>query len=111
MAEATGLQTKVTNRATSSGVSKRLSNELGRTLLKNSFSKASNAVLSISSKFISILSVNVAIKQCEISREKGQTKWLEFWRAKNLSHAAAVDVSWLLFFEVGTALIVKRGAK
>jgi hypothetical protein len=42
MAEATGLQTKVTNRAISSGVSKRLINELGRTLLKNSFSKASN---------------------------------------------------------------------
>src|SRR5712671_1640281 len=41
MAEATGLQTKVTNRATSSTVSNRLSNELGRTLLKNSFSKAS----------------------------------------------------------------------
>src|SRR5712671_8236399 len=42
MAEAAGLQTKVTNRATSSGVSKRLSNELGRMLLKNSFSKSSN---------------------------------------------------------------------
>src|SRR5882724_8453834 len=41
MAEATGLQTKVTNRATSSGVSKRLSNELGRMLLKNSFSRVS----------------------------------------------------------------------
>jgi hypothetical protein len=39
MAEATGLQTKVTNRAISSGVSKRLINELGRTLLKNSFSE------------------------------------------------------------------------
>jgi hypothetical protein len=42
MAEATGLQTKVTSRAISSGVSKRLINELGRTLLKNSFSMASN---------------------------------------------------------------------
>ena len=42
MAEATGLQTKVTNRATSSGVSKRLSSELGRMLLKNSLSKVSN---------------------------------------------------------------------
>ena len=39
IAEDSGLARKITNEATSSVLAKRLSNELGRTVAKNSFSK------------------------------------------------------------------------